>query len=552
MIQREHLLYTYPKIYNLGHPAILEIFQDEVIVEEKVDGSQFSFGVLNGELQCRSKGKKQMIEAPDKLFDKAVETIQGLKDKLEPGWVYIGEYLCVSGDTVVRKAAAGKNKRGRTIRELYEIQETGVVHRKYKKKTTGKVVRYKTRSRWKADGKPQLQCLDINKDKIIYNKFKKIIYSGKKETYIVITRKGNTIRCTLDHPFWTPKGWIPLKDLKINDCVGILDYTYYRTEKRRYTNKDLLLFKKLKEMGKCKKCKTTLSLQVHHKDGNFKNNKKSNLEILCQDCHSKLRKGKKTPHNVVDYEFDKIVKIDKHEIEDCYDIEMEGNENVASFLGNDFILHNCKPKHNTLTYPRVPRDHIILFDIRTGLETYLDYEHKVIEADTIGLEVVPLLFKGKVSGVEELERLLQRKSVLGDISIEGVVVKNYKRFANDGKVLMAKFVSEVFKEINKKDFRARNPVAGDILLAIKERYHSEARWHKSIQHLKEDGKLTETVKDIGPLIQLIKEDIKEECSEEIKNFLFNWAWKKIAGTLVHGFPEFYKDLLTKKQFEKEE
>lgn len=28
------------------------------------------------------------------------------------------------------------------------------------------------------------------------------------------------------------------------------------------------------------------TLQIHHKDGNYKNNSKENLEVLCPNCHS--------------------------------------------------------------------------------------------------------------------------------------------------------------------------------------------------------------------------------------------------------------------------
>jgi len=52
------------------------------------------------------------------------------------------------------------------------------------------------------------------------------------------------------------------------------------------------LFKK--HNNKCQKCSwakinkytNNLSLTVHHKDGNWKNNKPNNLELLCPNCHS--------------------------------------------------------------------------------------------------------------------------------------------------------------------------------------------------------------------------------------------------------------------------
>jgi len=51
-------LNSYPKVYNLGHAAIVHLFDEPVTVEEKVDGSQFSFALIDGELSARSKGKE--------------------------------------------------------------------------------------------------------------------------------------------------------------------------------------------------------------------------------------------------------------------------------------------------------------------------------------------------------------------------------------------------------------------------------------------------------------------------------------------------------------
>jgi hypothetical protein len=86
-------IHSYPTVYAIGHAAIRDIFGGPVIVQEKVDGSQFSFGLLDGELVCRSKGKQLLMDAPEKMFTKAVATVRALADKLMPGWTYRGEYL---------------------------------------------------------------------------------------------------------------------------------------------------------------------------------------------------------------------------------------------------------------------------------------------------------------------------------------------------------------------------------------------------------------------------------------------------------------------------
>ena len=85
--------HSYPEIFNLGHRAVQDIFQDEVLIEEKIDGSQFSFGMIDGVLHVRSKGREFDVYACDDMFKKACETVLALADKLQPDWTYRGEYL---------------------------------------------------------------------------------------------------------------------------------------------------------------------------------------------------------------------------------------------------------------------------------------------------------------------------------------------------------------------------------------------------------------------------------------------------------------------------
>jgi hypothetical protein len=62
-------------------------------VEEKVDGSQFSFGVFEGELRVRSKGKQMEPDSPEKMFLPAIATARELAPILKDGWTYRGEFL---------------------------------------------------------------------------------------------------------------------------------------------------------------------------------------------------------------------------------------------------------------------------------------------------------------------------------------------------------------------------------------------------------------------------------------------------------------------------
>jgi len=244
-----------------------------------------------------------------------------------------------------------------------------------------------------------------------------------------------------------------------------------------------------------------------------------------------------------------------HGPDSLFDKAIETVKSLESALHVDWVYRGeylKSPKHNALKYNRTPEANIIIFDINIGNENYLTYEEKKDEATRLGLEVVPLIYKGKVNNSEEIYKMLDRESVLGGTKIEGVVIKNYLRYGQDKKILIAKYVSEAFKEVHTKEWNKANPASKDIIETIVEKYRTEARWNKAIQHLKENGELENTPKDIGKLLGEIHKDIEKECLEDIKNTLYRWAKDKIYRGFQRGFPEHYKKYLLESQFKNKE
>lgn len=91
--------HSYPSVYSLGHVALDKLFGDSfnepVLIQEKVDGSQISFGSFKGELRIRSKKAIIYPNAPEKLFAPGVEYIKYLhkQNLLKDGVTYRCEYL---------------------------------------------------------------------------------------------------------------------------------------------------------------------------------------------------------------------------------------------------------------------------------------------------------------------------------------------------------------------------------------------------------------------------------------------------------------------------
>lgn len=100
---------SYGRIHNLGHNEIAGLLNDVVRIDEKIDGSQFSWGLFDEGLRFRSKGAEILADAPEKMFAKGVEYIKSIQHKLIPGWTYRGEYLKTNKHNALAYDRAPKN-----------------------------------------------------------------------------------------------------------------------------------------------------------------------------------------------------------------------------------------------------------------------------------------------------------------------------------------------------------------------------------------------------------------------------------------------------------
>lgn len=201
-----------------------------------------------------------------------------------------------------------------------------------------------------------------------------------------------------------------------------------------------------------------------------------------------------------------------------------------------------KPKHNILTYNRVPKNNIVIFDIDRGNQDYLEYNDKVLEAGKLDLETVPQHYYGWIPNRASIDALLKQQPLLGGKMIEGLVIKAYGQYGADGKTLMCKIVNVQFREIAKTD---ANPfhVQKDTAEHIGKKYGTTARWDKAIQKLTEQNKLSGDMADMPLLMAEVNRDIMEEHLGEIKEALWDRYKKTILGCAKHGLAEYYKAAL---------
>lgn len=103
------MITAYPKIFALGTDFIRDIFQEPVEITEKIDGSQFAFGRVNGQVWMRSKGAQLYSENPEKMFAQGIAYVQQIQDRLPDGMVFYAEYLKAPKHNTLKYERVPKN-----------------------------------------------------------------------------------------------------------------------------------------------------------------------------------------------------------------------------------------------------------------------------------------------------------------------------------------------------------------------------------------------------------------------------------------------------------
>jgi DNA polymerase III alpha subunit len=201
----------------------------------------------------------------------------------------------------------------------------------------------------------------------------KVLYSGKKETWLVKTASGNNIRSTMQHAFMVHDfSFKQLSELSVGDSVMIKGSQQLTARKTKsgvgrgahnrwpmeragtpfLNGKRGNRAKVLKRDPICTRCHIKPTQEVHHKNFDHKDHRMSNLSGVCRKCHKKYhseagivpvpyQKGKTVKP-------DEIVFIGDPKVEDVYDIEMPAPHH--NFLANDFVVHNSFNKSHAVSY----------------------------------------------------------------------------------------------------------------------------------------------------------------------------------------------------------
>ena len=440
---------SYGKIHRLGKEEPDGILMGVCFVSEKLDGANTSAWLdENGEMKLASR-TRVLGEEEFNGFVPYMKGHEGVKRLLanHPTWRLYGEWLCLSGDTIIKKVSGGRGGNGNymTLRQMYQY--------------LNKTEKGRNVSWWARYGMPSIYSLHPDKDKVLPNKIKRIEYTGDKEVYEIKTREGFKLKATKEHPILTQDGFVEIGKLDVKNHVVAV--TSLRATRESVRNLGVGSNKMLKEQkafvndgGACLRCSSVGSLELDHIDEDWTNNNKSNWQVLCSGCH-RIKSGnsqkKRRAHSKgYSYRFDKISSIDLVGVEDTYDVEMEGPPELANFVANNFIVHNCR---HTIAYKETAYKKWYMFDIWTTEGYVLQNGIRSI-GEEYGIATVPY-HKAFVDPTVEQIMEYVGKSEFGDRG-EGVVIKNLDFVNKFGDVVFAKIVTESFKEDNAVTFGGNN------------------------------------------------------------------------------------------------
>lgn len=211
-----------------------------------------------------------------------------------------------------------------------------------------------------------------------------------------------------------------------------------------------------------------------------------------------------------------------------------------------FVFEYLKTKrHNTLNYDRVPNRNLVLLDVFIN---GIPCEDKSKWAQALDFETPPVLatYDNVTPSLDELKALLEKTSFLGGQKVEGIVIKNYNdRIVVNGRSqpIFAKYVREEFKEMNRENWGEGISLEERIM----SQFQNKPRWEKALVHLRDEGKLTDSPRDIGNLMIEVQKDFEEECKHIVMEDLWKHYRHIFAKMSRAGLPEWYKERLLAKQ-----
>lgn len=364
-------------LYPIGTEEILKDTYGLLVTQEQIMNicNQLAdFDLVTCDKVRKALGKKKL----DVLLPLKAKFIEGYankfgskgatKESAEHLWDQMEEFAkysfnrCISGSCKFLRNACSKSKRQPTIEEMYLIRND---------------IEFAKANNWLPLRSKYMrlgygECLTMCEDgRIRTRKIKDIRFAGVRQTYKITLEEGRYISVTDNHKFPTQRGKVMCKDLVVGEDSLFVQLPYEKTDSQRYnftnlrgkdwskdhreflnsqkghmgfvkTNGESSKFKDFRSenggWGICKICKKESRLEIHHVDGNRRNNENENLISICASCHKKIhyREFNRTRRGEKGYpsKLMRIVSIEPDKIENVYDVEVDDpNHNFCTEQG---------------------------------------------------------------------------------------------------------------------------------------------------------------------------------------------------------------------------
>lgn len=230
---------------------------------------------------------------------------------------------------------------------------------------------------------------DEESGRIFQNRVEDVIDNGVRPVFELLTSSGRTILATSNHPFLTPRGYVPLGALCPGDTLLVHTNSYHKNGRkgriRRYTvnvkwhpgttpqfvnghwyhrvsraratveasMNGMGLKEYLEQLNRGEGyCRNLIHLsrefEVHHKDGNCQNDCLENLEVLSKDAHHKLHEDQSNEHISRYAAEESVVSITPKGSRRVYDVTMASA--TPNFVAQGFVVHNSSKSYGVYCY----------------------------------------------------------------------------------------------------------------------------------------------------------------------------------------------------------
>ena len=235
------------------------------------------------------------------------------------------------------------------------------------------------------------------------------------------------------------------------------------------------------------------------------------------------------------------------------------NEQIWWTFGDEITLFTeflNKEKHNVLIYGRVPQNNLYLFGAMADGK-HLQTDELIELAKELQIEP-PCIFASQkiVESQSDIEEYLEIQSVLGNVKVEGVVIKQYHETypallastqAFTGYPMAGKLVRDDFKERLNKEWSAKKQRETPLAKVATE-FFTDARFRKAIQHLEDEGKITYEMNNLKYIIPEFYTDLVDEERDEIVKLAMSDFWRQLKRKSDNFAVQEWKKFLVEEQF----